>query len=177
MFPANPQSGIPTGPDGRITHARPCPSVTSVVGPRAGCRRGPSRRYLHGARRLETSQTGRLRPARTLQSCRAERRSRQRSGARPVPRSQRQHRRRVLRLCGVVAGAAPLRVGTARAPKSSRRARVFPGVRLCARSTSRSRSAAREASGCNVRPRRFRAAATGPRRTQARSLGCGSAAL
>ncbi len=61
--------------------------------------------------------------------------------------------------------------------KSSRAARISPGARLCARSTSRSRLTAREASDFHGRPRRSGAAAAGPRRTQPRSLGCGSAAL
>ncbi len=58
-----------------------------------------------------------------------------------------------------------------------RAARNFPGARPCAWSTSRSRLAAREASDFNGCLRRFRAAAAGPRRTQPRSLGWGTAAL
>ncbi len=61
--------------------------------------------------------------------------------------------------------------------ESSRAARIFPGARLCARSTSRSRLAAGDASDSNERLRGFGAAAAGPRRTQPRSFGCGSAAL
>ena len=61
--------------------------------------------------------------------------------------------------------------------KTSRAAGISPGARRCARSTSRSRVAAREASDFTGRPRRFGAAAAGPRRTQPRSFGCGTAAL
>ena len=61
--------------------------------------------------------------------------------------------------------------------KSSRAARIFPGARLCARSTSRSRLAARDAADPTGCLRQFVAAAAGPRRTQPRSLGCGFAAL
>ena len=60
--------------------------------------------------------------------------------------------------------------------KSSRAARISPGARLCARSTSRSRLATGDASDSNGCRRGFGAAAAGPRRTQPRSLGCGFAA-
>ena len=53
--------------------------------------------------------------------------------------------------------------------KSSRRARIFPGARLCARSTSRSWLAPRDASDSNECSWGFPAAAAGPRRTQPRS--------
>ena len=59
----------------------------------------------------------------------------------------------------------------------SRAARIFPGARLCARRTSRSRLTAGDGSDSNGCVRRFGAAAAGPRRTQPRSLGCGCAAL
>ena len=61
--------------------------------------------------------------------------------------------------------------------KSSRRAKISPGARLCAWSTSRSGLAPGDAADANWCWRGFRAAAAGPRRTQPRSLGCGSAAL
>ena len=62
------------------------------------------------------------------------------------------------------------------AVKSLRTARSFPGARLCARSTSRSRLAAGDAADFSGRLCDFGAAAAGPRRTQPRSLGGGSAA-
>ena len=65
----------------------------------------------------------------------------------------------------------------ARAPETSRSAGISRGARLCARSTSRSRLATREASDFNGRPRRFGPAAAGPRRTHPPSISCGSAAL
>ena len=61
--------------------------------------------------------------------------------------------------------------------KPSRRARIFPGARRCARRTSRSRLTAGDGSDSSGCVRRFGAAAAGPRRTQPRSLGCGCAAL
>ena len=92
-------------------------------------------------------------------------------------RPQRQHRSPGVgnlfrpRRCVAAAG------GTPALRNSSRPARISPGARLCARSTSRSRLAARGASDFNGCPRRFGAAAAGPRRTQPRSVGCGPAAL
>ena len=61
--------------------------------------------------------------------------------------------------------------------ESSRVAKILPGARLGARSTSRSGLPAWDASDSNGCLRGFGAAAAGPRRTQQRSLGCGSAAL
>ena len=92
-------------------------------------------------------------------------------------RPQRQHRSPGVgnlfrpRRCVAAAG------GTPELRNSSRPARISPGARLCARSTSRSRLAARGASDFHGCPRRFGAAAAGPRRTQPRSVGCGPAAL
>ena len=60
--------------------------------------------------------------------------------------------------------------------KNLARRGVFSGARLCARSKSRSRLTAGDASDFNGRRRGFRAAAAGSRRTQPRSLGGGSAA-
>ena len=57
------------------------------------------------------------------------------------------------------------------------RARIFPGARLCARRTNRSRLAERGALDSNGCRRGFGAAAAGPRRTQPRSVSCGFAAL
>ncbi len=57
------------------------------------------------------------------------------------------------------------------APKSPRAVRIFRGARLCARSTSRSGLAARNASKSHGCGRGFGAAAAGPRRTQPRSAG------
>ena len=54
---------------------------------------------------------------------------------------------------------------------------ILSGARLCARSTSRSRLVAGDAADFNAGHRGFEAAAAGPRRTQPRSIGCGSAAL
>ena len=82
-----------------------------------------------------------------------------------------------LRCCRCDRGPVALHCGCGSAAlydnpaKSSRAARLFPGAPLCARSTSRNRLAAREAPDFAGRPRRFAAAAGGPRRTQPRSLG------
>ena len=56
---------------------------------------------------------------------------------------------------------------------SSRAASVFPGARLGAHRTSRSRLDRWDAADCNGCVRGFGAAAAGPRRTQPRSFGCG----
>ena len=91
--------------------------------------------------------------------------------------------RRSLPASRAATGTVALRLGCGSAAlyynssESSRAARIFLGARLCARSTSRSRLAAADASNSNECRRGFGAAAAGPRRTQPRSVGCGSAAL
>ena len=81
--------------------------------------------------------------------------------------------------CGVPPGPKPTRrqqssdapIVVSAAAKSPRAARISRGARLCARSTSRSGLAARNASKSNGCVRGFGAAAAGPRRTQPRSVG------
>ncbi len=63
------------------------------------------------------------------------------------------------------------RLVTRAAAKSLSAARIFPGERLCARSISRRRFAARDVSDFSGCWRGFGAAAAGPRRTQPRSVG------
>ena len=135
-----------------------------------------------GPRRRATAETLRNHRPRKLLRCPA--------GARPVRRGNRGPRplaRACPRLisCGVPPGPGAKRrphfsgglLATRATAKSSRRARIFPGARRCARRTSRSRLAPWDASDFNGCLRAFWAAAAGPRRTPPRSLDCGSAAL
>ena len=141
-----------------------------------------NRRGLLGPRRRATAETLRGGRCQKLLRCPA--------GARPVRHGNRGPRPLARACPRLISSGVPLGLrarrrrqfsggllATGAMAKSSCRARIFPGSRLGARCIRRSELAPWDAADSNGGLRGFGAAAAGPRRTQPRSLGCGSAAL